>query len=166
MILLFLFYLFFLAGLFWAYGGYLCLVIIFSLIFKKKKAIDQSYAPTATVIIPTYNEETVIAKKLEDILSQDYPKEKLQVIVVDSGSTDKTREIVSNYSGRGIELAEQSERQGKGAAIQHGLNFAKNEIIVVTDANSYFESGTLKYLLRNFSDPQVGGVTGRYFGKN
>lgn len=166
MILLFSFYLFFIAGLFWAYGGYLCFIIAFSAIFKKKNIIDVSYTPAATIIMPTYNEEVVIAKKLEDILSQDYPKEKLQIIVVDSGSADKTREIVNNYSGYGIELVEQPEREGKGSAIQHGLNFAKHEIIVVTDANSYFEPGALKYLLRNFSDPRVGGVTGRYFGKN
>jgi cellulose synthase/poly-beta-1,6-N-acetylglucosamine synthase-like glycosyltransferase len=165
-ILLFLLYVFFIAGIFWAYGGYLIFIIILSKIFKKKYTIDEFYNPAVTIIIPTYNEETVIKGKLENIISQDYPKEKMQILVVDSASTDKTREIVINYAKDGIELIKQEERIGKGAAIKYALEFTKNDIVVITDANAYFEPNALKYLLRNFSDPKVGGVTGRYCSKD
>ena len=164
MALLFIYFLF-VFSLIWIYGGYPLFIIILSKIFEKKYIIDESYAPNVTLIVPTHNEETVISKKIENILNLNYAKEKLQIIGVDSASTDKTRELVKKYSGDGVELVEESERKGKGAAIMHALDFAKSDIALITDANSYFESDALKYLLRHFSDPLVGGVTGRYLGK-
>lgn len=164
--ILFFVYLFFICSLLWNYGGYFIFIIILSKIFIRPHEFNECYFPTVTLIIPTYNEEVVIRNKLENIITQDYPKEKLQILVVDSGSNDKTKEIVKEYNKYGIELIEQIEREGKGPAIKYGLNFAKNEIVVITDANSYFYSDTIKHLLKHFSDSKVGGVTGRYFGKN
>jgi cellulose synthase/poly-beta-1,6-N-acetylglucosamine synthase-like glycosyltransferase len=150
----------------WAYGGYFVFMRSVSVLCRKKRPIDRSYQPKASVIIPTYNEESSIAAKLDNILSQDYPKDDLQIIVVDSGSSDKTADLVSAYADKGVELLRQVRRSGKGAAVIHALNYAKNGIVIVTDANSFFDGQALKPLLRNFSDPKVAGVTGRFFLKD
>ncbi len=133
---------------------------------RKKNNIDPAYTPEATIIIPTFNEELVIEERLKNLLLQDYPRDKLQFLVVDSGSTDKTGELVQRFKPYGVELLTENERKGKGAAIRYALDFSRHEIIVVSDANSYFEQPScLRYLLSNFSDPKVGGVTGRYFSR-
>ncbi len=133
---------------------------------RKKNNIDPAYTPEATIIIPTFNEELVIEERLKNLLFQDYPRDKLQFLVVDSGSTDKTGELVQRFKPYGVELLTENERKGKGAAIRYALDFSRHEIIVVSDANSYFEQPScLRYLLSNFSDPKVGGVTGRYFSR-
>ena len=133
---------------------------------KKENNIDQLYTPEATIIIPTFNEERVIEERLKNLLAQDYPRDKLQFLVVDSGSTDRTRELVKPFLSCGVELVVENERKGKGAAIRYALNSSRHGIIVVSDANSYFDQPScLRYLLSNFSDPKVGGATGRYFSR-
>ena len=81
-----------------------------------------NFAPTITLVIPTYNEGAVIERKLDNVLELDYPRDKLLIIVVDSGSTDDTRSIVrkfaSEHDGRlSISILEQSSRMGKSEAI-------------------------------------------------
>lgn len=146
----------------WIYGGYFLFIALLSCILKKENNINLSYTPEVTIIIPTFNEERVIEERLKNLLAQDYPHDKLQFLVVDSGSTDKTGEIVNRFKSYGVELLTENERKGKGAAIRYALNFSRYGIIVVSDANSYFEPGCLKKILSNFSDLRVGGVTGRY----
>lgn len=158
--------LFFLFSIVWIYGGYFLFIALLARLSKKENNIEPSYTPGATIIIPTFNEELVIEERLKNLLTQDYPHDKLQLIVVDSGSTDKTKELVGRFLSSGVELLIENERNGKGAAIRYALNFSRHGIIVVSDANSYFEQPScLRYLLSNFSDPKVGGVTGRYFSR-
>jgi len=159
-------YLLLILALVWAYGGYFAFMRASSVLCRKKRTDGRPYQPKASVIIPTYNEELSICAKLDNMLGQDYPKEDLQIIVVDSGSSDKTPDLVRAYADKGVELLRQEQRSGKGAAVIHALNYAKNGIVIITDANSFFEGQVLKPLLRNFSDPQVAGVTGRFFLKD
>lgn len=159
-------YLFFSLSIFWTYIGYPIFLLILSKFFGKAAHVDRNYFPPATIIIPTYNESVVIEGKLKDLLAQDYPEGKLQILVVDSGSTDETVDIAKRYKCHGVEVIEERERRGKGAAIKYVLRHAKFELIVITDSNSYFCLGALKFLLNNFSDASVGGVTGRYFCKD
>ncbi|MDD5078945.1 MAG: glycosyltransferase [Candidatus Omnitrophica bacterium] len=159
-------YLLLIFALVWGCGGYFAFMRAVSVLCRKKRAIDQSYQPKASVIIPTHNEGLSISAKLDNILGQDYPKENLQIIVADSGSSDKTVDLVRAYADKGVELLIQERRSGKGAAVIHALNYAKNGIVIVTDGNSFFDGQVLKPLLRNFSDPEVGGVTGRFFLKD
>lgn len=84
----------FIALVFWQFLGYPLLMI---LIYKKRKKSpsddDFSYQPFISIVVPTYNEERVIKRRIENLLSQDYPKNKYEIIVVDSGSTDATFRI-------------------------------------------------------------------------
>lgn len=114
--------------------------------------------PKVTVIVAAYNEEEVIGRKLDNLQSLDYPHDRLQVVVVSDGSTDRTASIVS-AAGEGVTLVE-LPRSGKAAAIGAGVSAATGEILVFTDANSVLDRDALRALVRPFADPEVGGVAG------
>jgi cellulose synthase/poly-beta-1,6-N-acetylglucosamine synthase-like glycosyltransferase len=114
--------------------------------------------PEVTLLIPAYNEEIVIAAKINNSLALDYPAEKLQVVVVADGSTDGTVSIASGFQS--VEVCYQPERRGKGAAVNRIVPMLASDIIVITDANSMLSRGTLRALVRNFADPTVGAVAG------
>ncbi|PKP58672.1 hypothetical protein CVT91_08115 [Candidatus Atribacteria bacterium HGW-Atribacteria-1] len=152
-------------GLFWTYAGYPIFIWFLSKIIKKEHKYDENYQPNVSIIIACYNEEKVIGEKLKNILELNYPMEKMQVLVVDSASTDNTRDIVRKYNDKCIELVEQDERKGKAAGLNYALNYAKNDIIVITDANLYMDTNAIKNMAKHFSDPKVGVVGCRYFVK-
>jgi len=152
-------------GLFWTYAGYPIFIWFLSKIIKKEHKYDENYQPNVTLMIMTYNEEKTIEKKIKNALEQNYPKYKLQIMVVDSGSTDNTRKIVEKYKNDGVELIKQEERKGKASGINFGLNFVKNDIVIITDANAYFNKDAVKHLVKHFSDPRVGIVGGKFFVK-
>jgi len=119
-----------------------------------------SYLPKITLLIAAYNEQDVIASKLENALSLDYPMENLQIIVAADGSDDRTAEIVKGFEPRGVELSYQPERRGKMAAINWAMSKARHEIVLFSDANNLYARETLRELVKPFSDPWVGAVSG------
>lgn len=114
-----------------------------------------------TLIIPTYNEELIIEKKLHDIFKLDYPPELLEVLIIDS-STDKTPEIVKEFKKKYtcITLILE-ERQGLAKALNTAYAAAKNEIVIKTDCDSMLDKDVLWKVAANFGDPDVGGVAGK-----
>jgi cellulose synthase/poly-beta-1,6-N-acetylglucosamine synthase-like glycosyltransferase len=125
---------------------------------------DPSYRPRVTIIVPTYNEASLIRRKLDDVASQDYPRELVEIIVVDSASTDGTPSIVREWveSRREFKviLVEEGVRRGKAFSLNNALRFASGEVVVVTDADSLWISrDTLANALSWFSDSRVGAVT-------
>jgi len=116
--------------------------------------------PPVSIILSIWNEEDVIKKKIENLLSLDYPKEKFEILIGSDGSTDRTQDIIRQYSDPRIQLFENSHRQGKMFTINHLVEKAKSEIIVFTDARQNFEHDAIKNLVSNFSDPIIGCVSG------
>ncbi|HVH15981.1 MAG TPA: glycosyltransferase [Candidatus Angelobacter sp.] len=121
--------------------------------------------PSVSLVIPTYNEARIINRKMENILQLDYPKDKLGVLVVDSGSTDATREIVrafarNNEKRLNVILLGQPTRQGKSAAINEALRYSNAEVFALTDADIVVGPHALKSLVRHLRDDTVGGVSG------
>ncbi len=119
------------------------------------------YQPVLTVLIAAYNEERTIGARLENVLEQDYPASKLQVIVASDGSSDRTDEIVGDYAGRGVMLVRSEPRAGKIAALRTAEPHIRGEIVVFSDADSTFLPGALKKLVQHFADSRVGAVSGR-----
>lgn len=117
--------------------------------------------PTVSIIIAAFNEESSIGATIENKLSLDYPKEKLEIIVASDGSADRTDEIVVGFSDRGVRLMRQEPRAGKTSALNLSIPKAKGEIIVFSDANSLYAPDALRKLVANFADPDVGYVTGK-----
>ena len=137
---------------------------------KAKKAwgliVNQNYRPKLSLIIPTYNEALVISKKLEDIQGIEYPEDKLQVILVDSASTDGTLAVCKDWLEKNnfrfsITLLSEKQRLGKSHALNTALEFADGEIIATSDADSFWEPEALSKAVSFFADPSVGAVTGR-----
>lgn len=133
-------------------------------LFQKKKELNQDTSiefPSITVLCPAFNEEDVIEEKLKSFLELDYPQNKIKMIVISDDSTDKTNEIVLQYSDRNISLIIQRPRQGK----QSGHNMVEplidTEYILSTDANSIFHPQAVKHLIKKAqSDPETGMVSG------
>jgi cellulose synthase/poly-beta-1,6-N-acetylglucosamine synthase-like glycosyltransferase len=112
------------------------------------------------LIIPAFNEEAVIAEKLENTFGLDYPPERREILVVADGSTDRTAEIVEGYASRGVRLLFQPQRQGKIAAMNRAVLHVCGDILVFSDANAMIERGSLRALLRSFADLHVACVSG------
>lgn len=117
------------------------------------------------MVIPTHNEAGLIEKKLDDVARQDYPRERLVVVVVDSASSDGTPERVLEWSrarGAGVILLREPTRLGKSRALNNVLRSLGREVevVVVTDADSYWpDPGTLARAVSYLSDPSVGAVS-------
>lgn len=122
---------------------------------------DPDVWPTVSVSLPAYNEEHQIAETLESLLSLDYPRDRIQILVVSDASTDRTDDLVRAYSDRGVELLRIPERRGKGAAETAATPHLTGEIVVNTDASIRIVPDALKPLIRQFSDPEVGLASGR-----
>lgn len=143
----------------YTYFGYLLLLSFFAQFSIPKNYVKKDF-PSVTLLIAAYNEEKIIASKLENSLSLDYPKERLQIIVAADGSDDGTVAIVRSYAERGVKISYDSVRQGKMAAINHAMLLAQDEIVVFSDANNFYAPNALIELVRPFSDVRVGGVSG------
>jgi poly-beta-1,6-N-acetyl-D-glucosamine synthase len=146
------------------YLGYLTLLLYFNKKgISKKETIEFTY-PTVTLIIPVYNEEKVIEKKIHNIDELDYPTDKLTVIFIDGQSKDGTAHKISELSKiskKNITLIRQEKRDGYTRAVIQGILQAKSEIVVATDGGSYHYTDTLLHLVKHFADPQIGAVTGK-----
>ncbi len=138
--------------------------------FGKRIASRSGYEPLVTIVIPTHNEGPLIRRRLEDICTYKYDFHKIEVIVVDSGSTDGTANVVETVRRERVLpkliLLREDRRRGKAAAINLALGRASGDIIVVTDAPTLFEPLALRSLVSNFADPSVGGVTGDFHVPN
>jgi cellulose synthase/poly-beta-1,6-N-acetylglucosamine synthase-like glycosyltransferase len=114
-----------------------------------------------TLFISVHNEEKVILRKIENSLALDYPREKLEIMIASDGSTDRTSRIVKEFLDRGVVFFESFERSGKNATINKYINRARGEIIIFTDANSFYMQDAVRKLVRNFFDGSVGCIVGK-----
>jgi cellulose synthase/poly-beta-1,6-N-acetylglucosamine synthase-like glycosyltransferase len=114
--------------------------------------------PTVTVIIAAYNEETVIARRIENLLALDYPVEKLQIVVTSDASSDRTEEIALLYPEVKV-IA--NPRGGKVAAQDRAVRQTDSEVVAFSDANATWSPDALRTLVRAFADPAVAYVCGQ-----
>jgi cellulose synthase/poly-beta-1,6-N-acetylglucosamine synthase-like glycosyltransferase len=117
--------------------------------------------PAVSLIVAAYNEERVLAAKLANSLSLDYPRDRLAILVASDGSTDRTDAIAREFEGRGVRLLRVEGRQGKTAAQNAAVAAAHGDIVVFSDANAFYEPDAIRRLVARFSDPSVGCVEGR-----
>jgi len=143
----------------YVYMGYPLLIALFAQ-FRKPEIYPSTGFPPVTLIFAAYNEEKVIAKKLENSLSLNYPPNQLQILVADDGSTDQTAKIAASYQNRGVKLVSFPERRGKLSALKDALNEARGEIILFSDADNLYSPDSLTETVKFFSNPSVGAVSG------
>ena len=144
------------------YGILLYIIIRLRRFFKGKpqKTVmpQDDELPTMTLMICAYNEEDVVAEKMENTLAIDYPKDKLRIMWVTDGSNDHTNELLSAYPE--VDIVFSPERRGKTAALKHGLRELQTRYVAFTDANTMINTDALREIARLFRDPTVGCVSG------
>ncbi len=116
--------------------------------------------PSVTLLFAAYNEEEHLAEKIENTIQLDYPAEKLQVVIVSDGSSDRTNEILSRVSDPRFEIVIRTERSGKCAALGVAVERARHSIFVLSDGSTMFAADALRKLVRHFQSPQIGAVCG------
>jgi len=130
----------------------------------EKSGVGHGFLPTVSVIIPAYNEEKLIAQTVRYHAESDYPKNLLEVIVVNDGSRDRTsREVlraVQQYPETSIRLINLPKNEGKRSALAAGIQAAKGEIIVTNDSDSFVQPDAVRKIVQPLADQNVGGVTG------
>ena len=146
----------------YAYVGYpILLWAIASLRGAPKTSLAGWTWPTITITVPVFNSVSSIGATLEQLLSLDYPRDRLQILVLSDASTDGTDDVVRGFAERGVELLRAEERRGKTAGENAAVAFARGEIIVNVDATVRVPADSLKRLVSAFSDPSVGVASGR-----
>ncbi len=148
-------------AIFYVYFGYPVLLAILAL-FKKRRVAAEPIEPKVTLLITAYNEEANIAEKLEDTLRLDYPREQLEIIVASDESSDRTDEIVKSFAERGVTLLRVEGRVGKTEVQNRAVKIARGDIVIFSDATTKYEKSAIRKMVRNYADPQVGAVSGRY----
>jgi cellulose synthase/poly-beta-1,6-N-acetylglucosamine synthase-like glycosyltransferase len=144
----------------YVYAGYPAAALLISRLFPRPVRNGQ-LLPTVSILIAAYNESQVIEATLQNKLSLDYPPDKLEIIIISDGSTDGTDEIVERFVCKQVRLLRQEPRAGKTSALNMAITQATGEIVMFSDANSLYAPDSLRHLVANFSDPEVGYVTGK-----
>jgi len=119
--------------------------------------------PTVSIVLPTYNESRIEAK-LDNLLTLDYPMEKIELVVVDS-STDETRDLIREYfadiDAPDLRLIKEDERRGLAPALNEAYEATEREMVVKTDCDSKLPPNVLREAAANLANPEVDAVTGR-----
>lgn len=142
----------------WTYAGFPAVLLLRARL-RPAPVAAADIEPAVSLLIAAHDEAAVIGARLDNALDLDYPTGHLEIIVASDGSTDGTEAIVEGYASRGVKLIA-LPRSGKAAALEAAVAAATGEILVFSDANSLFEPGALRALVRPFADPAVGGVAG------
>lgn len=142
----------------WTFFGYPAALLLVRR-QPKRGPVDLEALPGISLVVPTYNERRSIETKIENIRALDYPSDRLEVVVVDSASTDGTPDAVRR-TDPSISVIVEPEKRGKARAITTVLPLVRNDIIVITDANAFMKPDALKIVASQFSDPRVGAATG------
>jgi cellulose synthase/poly-beta-1,6-N-acetylglucosamine synthase-like glycosyltransferase len=151
----------------YAYVGYPLLLHLLASCWGRRVSpppLRDEQLPTVSLLIAALNEEKWIADRVLNALHQDYPAERLRVVIASDGSTDRTCQIVKGLAGRypgRVHLREFDQRRGKAAVLNHVLPELKSEIVVLSDANTFFDQGAVRNLARWFRDRSVVAVCGK-----
>jgi cellulose synthase/poly-beta-1,6-N-acetylglucosamine synthase-like glycosyltransferase len=147
------------AFIFYTYIGYPLLLFSLSK-FKKFPTGKSQVKLSVSVVIAVRNEAGQIENRLKNLCAQDYPPEKMEVLVVSDGSDDNTDSLVELFSDKRVRLIKMKQSAGKAVAVNAGVAEASGEIIVFADARQTFDPNVLAELVANFSNPSVGCVGG------
>jgi len=143
------------------YGALLYFLVSIKRAFTKKisrPSSESHYEPDITLIVSAFNEEGFIQKKIENTFQLSYPPEKLKMIFITDGSTDRTPEIISRFPQ--IQLLHEPPRRGKVAAMNRAMKFVSTPYVIFSDANTLLNAGCITEIAKHYADPVVGGVAG------
>lgn len=117
------------------------------------------YVPV-TIIISVFNEAKIIRQRIENLLALDAEPGSVEILIGSDFSTDATNAIVEEYRDKGVRLIIFSQRRGKASVLNDLVAEAKNEIIIFSDANTFYDRNVIRKFTGHFSDATIGGVCG------
>ncbi len=127
---------------------------------EKYRLIESDFEPKVTIVIPVLNEADDILTTVNSALSSNYPKEKLEVIAVDDGSTDGTTEILDSIRAENLRVIHFPKNKGKREALYAAFKLATGEIVVTIDSDTVIDPNCVMNIVSPFSNPEIGGVCG------
>ena len=141
-------------------------IVLYLLVFVKRLAtkakpladITDDRLPEVTLMVCAYNEEDIIAEKMDNTRRLDYPSDRLHLVWVTDGSNDNTNVLLSAFPE--VKVIYSPERRGKAAALKHGIKEIDTEIVMMTDANTMLNPEAVREVARLMQDPKVGCVSG------
>tara|TARA_Y100000310_G_scaffold343799_1_gene453094 strand:+ start:6233 stop:7465 length:1233 start_codon:yes stop_codon:yes gene_type:complete len=142
-----------------SFFGLFTSIFFFLTLIENKQNLDSpkhKRLPRVSVIVPAYNEEKTITKTISSLLNLDYPKDKLEIIVVDDGSTDDTYKVAERFGE--IKLF-RKDNEGKGATLNFGLDRCSGELVGALDADSFVDKDALRNMVGFFEDNEIMAVT-------
>jgi cellulose synthase/poly-beta-1,6-N-acetylglucosamine synthase-like glycosyltransferase len=151
----------------YAYALYPVLIFLFSRLFGQKPqapSLTDKELPKVSLLVAALNEEQVIEERIQNALDLDYPTERLEIVIASDGSTDRTAELVTRYErenpGR-VRLLNYPQRRGKAMVLNVSVPHLNGDVVLLSDANTFFDRAAAKNLVRWFSDAKVGVVCGK-----
>ncbi|TWX67622.1 glycosyltransferase family 2 protein [Colwellia sp. C1TZA3] len=126
----------------------------------QRRTLNIKDYPAVTVIIAAYNEESCIKARVENLLTLDYPKDKLTLLIGSDGSDDQTAEILSAFDIKNLHVHIFDTNRGKMSVLNDLVEKTTDDIIIFSDANTHFQSDTIEQLARHFSNDKIGAVCG------
>lgn len=127
--------------------------------FRGPEPERQEFFPTVSLVICAFNEAGVISEKIENSLALDYPD--LEIVVNTEGSSDGTFELSKRYASDGVITIHSPERRGKGQALNDAVRRSSGDVLILSDANAFYEKHAIQRLVGRLADADVGLVTGR-----
>jgi len=146
----------------YAYIGFPILLVMLAAVMPRRVR-KQPFEPMVSLLIPAYNEAEVIEAKIRNSFELDYPPDKMEIVIASDGSKDATAEIAGRFAdGHRVRVLAYEVNRGKIGNLNEAVRQCGGEIIVFSDASAFLRRDSVRRLLMNFADPQVGAVSGRY----
>lgn len=141
-------------------AGYIVSRFVLSLLYRPAK--DAGLEPHVAIVMPAFNEEEAIAASLRSLLALDYPEDKLELVVVNDGSSDRTIDEIRAVAAQSprVQVIDFPENRGKRAAMAAGIRSTSAEVIAFVDSDSVLEPDALRILVQGFADERVGAICG------
>lgn len=148
-------------------GTYFEVFLMITLLENSKKLRQENIGmndtpasfPTATIIVPCFNEESTVDGTIQSLLQMNYPRDEFNIVIVDDGSTDKTWQYIQKYADNPqIELYKK-ENGGKYTALNYGIERSKADLVGCLDADSFVHKDALRRMVRYFEKPEIMAVT-------
>lgn len=143
----------------YTYVGYAVVVGVWARLSRRvAPSITEAFEPTVTLIVPAYNEGEILAEKVKNCLALDYPIDKLKLLFITDGSTDNSGQVLANFPQ--VQHLHTPERAGKSMAENRAIRYVKTPYVIFTDCNTMLNPEAVRYLVRHYSNPAVGAVSG------
>ena len=153
-----------LAAIVYAYIAYPVIIFLCARGFGRQSIpphLAEEDLPTVSVLIAAYNEEAVIQDRIRNALALNYPAGKLEIVIASDGSSDDTNAIVQRFATRGVQLLDYPKRRGKASVLNSSVPAMQGEIVILSDANTDFDSSAVRNLVQWFTNPAIGAACGR-----